>query len=285
MGKSGNQDKFGGDWTVIKLDILKKYLKAYTIALQNQSFRLVYIDSFAGTGRCDVKIGGDRKLIDGSARIALQNEPPFSDYWFIEQSAKKVSELQTLKDEYPVRNVQILRADANEALLQVCREYDWRSNRAVLFLDPFGMEVAWPTLVEIARTKAIDVWYLFPYSALYRQAPNDPERLDADKEAALTRCLGTDEWRQAFYTENPQQKLFGEAGEIRHNHKALLEYVSSRLKGLFSAVPKPRLLYQEESEGKPKGAPLFALYFAVASDNPKAIGLATKLANYILRSS
>ncbi len=42
--------EFGGPWTQKKLRILGLYLNAYTTALKNQRFRLVYIDAFAGSG-------------------------------------------------------------------------------------------------------------------------------------------------------------------------------------------------------------------------------------------
>lgn len=42
--------RFGGRWTLEKLDILERYLDAYTNALRNQDFQLVYVDAFAGTG-------------------------------------------------------------------------------------------------------------------------------------------------------------------------------------------------------------------------------------------
>lgn len=40
----------------------------------------------------------------------------------------------------------------------------WRSfrRRAVVFLDPFGMQVEWRTIERIGQTKAIDLWILFP---------------------------------------------------------------------------------------------------------------------------
>ena len=43
--------QFGGDWTVHKLNILECYLDAYTTALKKQPFDLVYIDTFAGSGK------------------------------------------------------------------------------------------------------------------------------------------------------------------------------------------------------------------------------------------
>jgi three-Cys-motif partner protein len=44
-------NKFGGDWTAIKLEILKKYLSAYTTILRKKNYyKIAYIDAFAGTG-------------------------------------------------------------------------------------------------------------------------------------------------------------------------------------------------------------------------------------------
>ena len=41
---------FGGPWTEKKLEILRRYLDAYTTALKNQRFTLYYVDGFAGAG-------------------------------------------------------------------------------------------------------------------------------------------------------------------------------------------------------------------------------------------
>lgn len=49
--------KFGGDWTAKKLNIFTSYLDAYLIALQNQKFKKIYIDAFAGTGEIETSDG------------------------------------------------------------------------------------------------------------------------------------------------------------------------------------------------------------------------------------
>ena len=46
---------FGGLWTKEKLDVLRDYLGFYCKALSGQKFDLVYIDAFAGTGRCGIR--------------------------------------------------------------------------------------------------------------------------------------------------------------------------------------------------------------------------------------
>lgn len=278
------RNRFGGAWTLIKLKALEKYLKAFNTALNKQSFIRIYVDAFAGTGRCDIKINGEKDSVDGSARRALATTPSFHKYFFIELQNKKIKALKQLQEEYPGKAIHIIQDDANAALKSLCTQYRWRDERAVLFLDPFGMHVEWATLEAIAKTGAIDVWYLFPYAGLYRQAAVNSEALDADKKAALTRLLGTDEWQRAFYMPKPQLDLFGDdAGEERSvGHEQMLSFVSQRLNKLFSAVTKPKILYQKGDAKNPCGAPLFALYFAASNPKPKAHGLAIKIAKDIL---
>ena len=282
--RTGDHHGFGGAWTLLKLAALEKYLSAFTVALSKQNFRLVYIDGFAGTGRCDVKIDGGSTSVDGSARIALQTSPPFDHFCFIELLPTKLASLQTLEGTYPNRSIEIIQDDANAALRNLCGKHDWKNTRAVLFLDPYGLHVEWETLEAIAQTGAIDVWYLFPYSGLYRQTAKKAENLDPDKEAAITRCLGTDEWRKQFYEPVKQLSIFGDEGESRAaSHGEMLKYVSERLKGVFPAVSDPKIFYQSNGSA-PSGAPLFALYFAASNPSPKAIGLAMKIAKGVINA-
>ncbi len=277
--------EFGGAWTVMKLEAVQKYLSAYAQALKNKSFTKIYIDAFAGTGRCDIKVDGQKRTVDGSASRALDIEPPFHKYYFIERDRKKQSALRDLKDAYPGRSIDIMHSDANVAIEAICKKYSWRKERAVLFLDPYGMELAWETLVALSNAPGIDIWYLFPYSGLYRQATKSAAALDAGKEAALDRILGTREWRDKFYAPPAQKSLFGEDIDERQvEHTEMLQFVSERLGEIFTSVTGPKILYQSGDEKNPRGSPLFALYFLLSNPSPKAIGVATNIASHILKS-
>ena len=69
--------RFGGPWTEQKLDILRAYLDAYTTALKNQRFTLIYVDGFAGAGSYR-ESGADydefNEFRQGSTSIALEIE-------------------------------------------------------------------------------------------------------------------------------------------------------------------------------------------------------------------
>ena len=116
-------------------------------------------------------------------------------------------------------NVLILKDDANVVITDLCRSTTWRGKhapgsgiRAVMFLDPYGMSVDYATLKEIRETAAIDLWYLFPLSGLYRQAAHSKANISLEKEAAITRILGTDEWKTRFYAA-AEYDLFGNVTE------------------------------------------------------------------------
>jgi three-Cys-motif partner protein len=285
--------EFGGQHTELKLSIVESYLKAYTQALRSQFKELWYIDAFAGTGTRTVRIvekGGGLfeerviELVDvrrGSATIALDVYPSFDRLVFIESNPAYCAELRSLASRYPDRNIAIVEGDANRAIQSQIRSHGWRSARGVLFLDPYGMEVEWTTLEAVAATKAIDVWFLFPLAGLYRQATRRLTDIDRHKRAALTRMFGSDRWEVELYPKGVvQADMFGETpGRQRIDDVAGLEqYAQRRLETIFSKVLKPLAL---PVETKPQR---FSLFLCISNPERKAIGLATRIGNHILKT-
>jgi three-Cys-motif partner protein len=97
---------FGGGWTTEKLKRLRKYLVAYTTAMKNQRYQIVYLDAFAGTGyrasprekdSDDFLFPEIDQFMDGSARIALQVTPGFDKYIFIERDSKRFANCKSSK--------------------------------------------------------------------------------------------------------------------------------------------------------------------------------------------
>jgi three-Cys-motif partner protein len=185
VAKSTKEHQFGGDWTTRKLEILARYLGDYRTALKNQKFKVAYIDAFAGTGYrtpqatdksassflfADLAAAEPQSLLDGSARLALQVQPPFDRYVFIERDRDRCEGLESLRSTFPdlAPSIDIRPGDANQVIQEMCA-LDWRRHRAVLFLDPYGMEVEWETIEAIARTKAIDMWLLFSLEVLIKK--------------------------------------------------------------------------------------------------------------------
>ena len=197
------QRPFGSLHTIDKLDCLERYLKAYLKVFKNRpGIRTMYVDAFAGTGDIptassydELPLGlEDQEFIVGSARRALALPECFSEYVFIEKKRGNALALEKLRAANPEKNIQIKNADANFGLRQLCAERDWQKCRAVVFLDPFGSQVDWVTLEELGKTKAIDLWYLFPAGlSVHRQLGDGV--VHYTHEGSLTRILGTPEWR------------------------------------------------------------------------------------------
>ncbi len=281
--------EFGGQHTDLKLSIVEGYLKAFAQALRPHFQHLWYIDAFAGTGSRTVrteKRGSDlvempvEEVVEqrrGSAQIALDVRPSFDFAIFIEKNRNYVSALNDLAARYPQRRIVIAEDDANTALKRLIETNTWIDKRAVVFLDPYGMEVEWSTLAALAKTEAIDVWFLFPLAGLFRQATRKLTDIDGHKRAALTRMFGSDDWEKELYPP-AEADMFGTLGE-RHrlaDVAGLERFAKSRLETIFPRVLKPLALPINE---KPQR---FSLFLCISNPDGKAIGLASRIGSHLL---
>jgi three-Cys-motif partner protein len=273
--------EFGGEHTQEKLEAVANYLPAYTTAL-GRLFTLYYVDAFAGTGECDISLGGKKIRVQGSASIALKCAPAFHRLFFVEKIASRVRALKKLAEGAQGRDISVVQGDANVEVPNYLATLS-RSERAVVLLDPYGMTVDWTTLEKIAATKLADVWYLFPLSGLYRQAALDSRSIDQFKEAALSRIMGPHDWKKALYEPKPTGDLFGDDSDIRTaDPKRMAEWVKECLQTIFPGVHGPKILYQRRKGGK-SGPPLYALFLLISNPEPKALGLAKRFATSVLR--
>lgn len=293
MAKEGLQ-LFGGDWTEQKLRAVSSYLRSYSQVLKKQSFVRLYIDAFAGTGYREQKqmeaeypsifdelVEEDpQRFLDGSAALALAVEPPFDRYVFIEANRRRVAELEQLKESFPSRadSIEIVHDDCNTTIQTLVRAWDHARMRGVVFLDPFGMQVEWQTLKDIAQTGAIDVWVLFPITAVNRMLVRRTGRMPASWRERLSRVFGTPDWLRRFYQERVDQDMFS-ATEVRRLEKtcslaSIAAFYEERLRTVFPVVASTTL---RDSRDRP----LFQLFFAAA--NPGRGGdIAKRIASHIL---
>jgi three-Cys-motif partner protein len=280
--------QFGGPWTVEKLDALRGYLTGYAQALKNQPFRRSYVDAFAGTGDRAIKRQEAQAILEipeldamtkGSARVALEVEPSFDRYIFIEKRHRRSSALGHLKSEFPNRTIEILNEDANAAVQRICRETNWRSNRAVLFLDPYGMQVSWKTLVSAAETKAIDLWMLYPSGMGLNRLLTRTGDIRPEWQETLDRSLGTPSWREAFYRIQETTDLFGHASTDRVKDAGTGKFEAfllNRLRTIFTGVA-PETMPLKNSRGQV----MYLLCFACG--NPRGADLAVRIARSVIR--
>jgi len=253
-------------------------------------YHVSYVDAFAGTGTIQGPEPGalaglipelrenDEEFRKGSVKRALEIEPPFDAYIFIEKSAKKCRELKHTASTLGGRNVEILNEDANTALLKWCNRLDSQRQRAVVFLDPFGASVSWEAVAALGQTHAVDLWVLFPYSAINRMLTRDRKPQESWIQR-LNTVFGTTTWEQDFYATTYQPSLLDSIRPIEVIHKSadylkITDFFVKRLGTEFVAVSKPLFLYNSTD------SLLFILFFAAGNERGAKTGL--KIANDII---
>ena len=253
---------------------------------------LMYVDAFAGTGYRENDVASHLsdgffqfpeidELAKGSARVALEVSPPFDKYVFIEMNRGRFEALRELEREFPARKdcMTFKNAEANFAITELCRTTDWRRQRAVMFLDPHGMQVDWSTIQAIADTKAVDLWYLVPTGmGLNRLMTRDGD-IPGSWEARLDRMLGDPNWRNEFYVESHDATFFDGIVTTRtkiYDDARVEKFILGRLSECFAGVADHALRVQNS-----KGQCMYLLTFACG--NERGARVALPIARDVLR--
>lgn len=287
-----------GPWAKEKLECLGKYLRAYTTILSKRNFKgYFYIDAFAGPGIVQVrrsqtedksqqwlldvakygaKDDGEKEYMSGSPRVALEVKPAFTDYVFIDQNRQWVNQLKYLKNEYasklPNSRIVLHEGDCNEYFLELLRKKkgQWDRWRGVVFLDPFGMQVPWNTIVELGKTGSIEVFMNFPVGMAIQRLLKRSGKFTLKERNKLDEYFGTEKWFDLIYQKLPG--LFGSnTTKIKKSGDLLVKWYRQRLQEVFRYVSEAREICSTD------GRPLYYLIFA----GPNSTG--ERIANDILR--
>jgi three-Cys-motif partner protein len=281
---------------------VSRYLQSYTTALKykptpDRPFNKAFIDAFAGTGYRtptpgspgaatqeelfpELAASDPQRLLEGSARLALDVDPPFDKYIFVEKNAGRCQQLAQLKSGFPARadTIDIRLGDANVEIQRICRGEDWSGQRAVLFLDPYGMQVDWKTIEAVAATKAIDLWLLFPLGIGVNRLLTKSGAIPDTWRDRLTALLGTENWYEEFYKVEATADLLGNvsARVIKASMDVIGAYFLERLSTVFAGVVKQPGVLRNSSNN-----PLYLLCFAVGNERGKPIAI--RIAKHLLK--
>lgn len=285
---------FGGSHTERKLDVVAKYLSAYVTVMKRQNFELHYVDGFAGSGASTSSQEPDEAsepglfetgaITVGSPLRALQIDPPFDRYLFIDSNEQNVASLDAQVKQYPSgARATVAHGDANERIAEFCETLRRnRLARAVVFLDPFGLAVKWETIVGLAQTGKVDLWYLVPVHGMSRQIKDNGEFLQS--ATRIDALWGSDAWRAlAVRKVDLGADLFGQVDERLEKiarAKQFSEMFRDHLKGAFGG--RVADAYLPLGRGRLHE---FSLMFACANQSEAAFGAALRIANHILRTA
>lgn len=260
-----------GFWSEIKLEIIKKYARAYTTVLSRQLWckGYVYIYAFAGAGMHISKTTGG--VIQGSPLNALEVQPCFTEYYFIDLDEERVNLFEEIAKENP--RVHAYQGDCNEILLnKIFPIFTYESfKRALCILDPYKINIEWKTIKKASYLDTIDMFINFSIMDANRNILFEDLSIAKPEDIARMNAFwGDEQWKELLYKK--QKNLFGEVHEIRTDNfkKLALEY-KERLKKVagFKYVPEPILMRNT------RNGPLYYLYF-VSQNN-----VANKIVNDI----
>jgi three-Cys-motif partner protein len=229
-----------GSWTEIKLEIIRKYAATYSRILNSQEYirHYSYIDAFAGSGYHRSKV--TRDLVEGSPRVALSIEPPFSEYVFIDLDRVKVRTLRELEASHRGL-VRVHEGDCNSILvdevLPAVRFDTYR--RALCLLDPYGLHLHWDVVRTAGKLGTVEIFLNFPTMDMNRNVLKRARaKVAPEQEARMTAFWGNEGWRDAAYRK--ELDLFGEVEE-KETNEAVVSAYCERLKSVagFEYVAPP----------------------------------------------
>jgi three-Cys-motif partner protein len=188
-----------GYWSEVKLEIVRDYASAYSRILNSNKLPHVYIDAFAGAGQHISRSSGD--FVAGSPLNALNVQPPFREYHFIDLNAANVENLQRLAGSRT--DVKVYEGDCNEILIrEIFPTLEFETyRRALCLLDPYGLNLKWEVMLQAGQLGTIDMFLNFPVMGMNRNALwRNPEKLPLEKLSRMTAFWGDDSWRDAAYS-------------------------------------------------------------------------------------
>lgn len=280
MPKKSHRENTVGPWATQKLEALGKYLEFYTTALKKTGYwQKIYIDAFAGSGVSRIRtekqsdfclatlfeldetdLSEAEQYIKGSPAVALDLKTPFDKYIFVEQDAARVAELN---EKYGGRaDVEIRNQDASAALLDLANEViNQQKNRAVAFIDPYGLNISWKSIQALGKTGATEIIINFAWAMAINRLMVKEGKIPTTWYSMLNNFFGDSDWCELAYETEPD--LFGKRTFKAVNaEKRILNYLE-KLKGCFGHVAPPMLVRNT------KGNPLYYLIWA----GPHPLGL------------
>jgi three-Cys-motif partner protein len=251
-----------GIWSEVKLAIIREYASAYGRIMEATrrdrvpSLRWLYIDAYAGPGYHLSETSGE--LVEGSPLIALNTEPPFHEYHFIDSEKARSEQLRRLAG--PRADVFTYREDCNKVLLGSVFPRAEYSNykRALCLLDPYNIDLTWEVIETAGRSNSIEIFMNFMIMDINRNAlRKDPDKLIPSKVAQMTRLWGDESWKNAGYDQIPT--LFEQLVPQKVTNERFAEAFRLRLekKAGFKYVPKPMPMKITNSN-----TVIYYLYFA-----------------------
>ena len=247
-----------GYWSEIKLDIVREYAQAYSTVLAKQQHirKYLYIDAFAGAGVHISKQTGE--YVPGSPLNALNVQPRFGEYHFIDLDGDKAGHLRQYLGNDPT--VSIHQGDCNSILLREvfprARYSDF--HRALCLLDPYALNLDWAVVQTAGQSGSIEIFLNFMVMDMNMNVLwKNPDKVSPAQIARMDAYWGDNSWRNVLYKKS--RGLFPDFDlEDKASNDAVAAAYRDRLNKVagFKYVPEPIPMRNT------RGAIVYYLFFA-----------------------
>jgi three-Cys-motif partner protein len=241
--------------------MLSEYAVRYSMVMNGRKREWLqayyYIDAFAGPGIALHK--GDQRVssfLQGSPMRVLQIEPRFDYCWFIDKNPRRADVLNRILSETNTDDsrYRIEVGEANAKISNLVGNLN-SQERALVFLDPYGLQVEWRTVEALAASRRVDVLINFSLMGILRnlrrvRGPSIQFR------QLMAKVLRSTDWIEEVYAQ--QATLEGDTVDVRGEigSAELAEHYQADLKKVFASVSEPAIMTNS------RGGAIYALIFA-----------------------
>ena len=233
-----------GVWSKDKHHFLRRYIDICTKGMKNWH-TLHYVDLFASAGIERIKDVGTLEW--GSALIAAQASPRFTQLHLCELKSDRLSALQKRLEQFPQPKApQCICGDANEAVHQIISTIPTKNTLTLAFLDPYGLNIYYETVKALTADRKVDLMIYFPDAV---DIARNIELHEQKDDSRLDRFLGMTTWRDATKEKNPvlqteiiKNLYFGQMRKIGY------EFADAERIGRTDGIPLYQILFFSKHE-------------------------------------
>jgi three-Cys-motif partner protein len=198
-----------GHWAEDKHRVVETYANLFATGMKRKWDCRVFIDLFAGAGRCRIK--NTERIVDGSPLIALGVDDPFDVHIFCEYDQERLSALQQrVATRFPDATCFYVQGDSNDLTDEVLSHVPIgsRDYRVLTFclVDPYKMgNLRFSTLEAIAGIY-VDFLVLIPD---YMDAHRNVRPYLSESNTTVSGFLGDPNWRDKWAGAERESVGFG----------------------------------------------------------------------------
>jgi three-Cys-motif partner protein len=275
-------NKFGGDWTENKIEILVEYAKAYLTIMngfaKKYDWKLLYFDGFAGSGFITKGNAENQKIIIGAASRILEiiNPREFDVYYFVEKDSDNINLLKkNTIGVFPDKRIHVVETDCNEKIESMSgflTSTKGKKYKTLAYIDPCGMQLNWSSLQTLEKL-SVDAWILIPTGMGVNRLLKKDGKISDAWLTKLEVFLGMEQKDilSYFYKERVTPTLFGDEIKVQKEEaiERSAELYQERLKKLFKFVSKPYILKNSSNS--------VMFHFLMVTNNPSAVKVANEI--------